>query len=315
MVTVFIDGQEGTTGLQLHERLAQRADLVVLPIDPALRKEQTVRQELLNRADIAFLCLPEVAAREAVTLVNNPQTCVIDASPAFRTASDWVYGLPELTPTQRQQIRASKQIAVPGCHATAFTLLVHPLVATGLMPPDYPVTCYSLTGYSGGGKRLIQSYEQAFDPKLQSPRPSALHLHHKHLPEMQLHTGLCFAPLFVPVVGNYYKGLTVTVFLTPRLLTRPCQPSDLYELYAAYYRHEPFIRVMPIGGEENLDRRGFDVQGCNDTNRTDLFIFGDAQQIALLARLDNLGKGSSGAAIQCMNIHLGLDEMTGLHLF
>lgn len=312
MVTVFVDGQEGTTGLQLHERLAQRADLVVLQIDPARRKERNARQELLNQADIAFLCLPEVAAREAVAFVNNPQTCVIDASPAFRTASDWVYGLPELKPTQRQRIRESKRIAVPGCHATAFTLLVHPLVANGIMAPDYPVTCYSLTGYSGGGKRLIQTYEQAFDPKLQSPRPSALHLQHKHLPEMQLHTGLRFAPIFVPVVGNYYKGLAVTVFLTPRLLTCPIRPGDLYELYAAYYLHEPFIRVTPIGVEENLDRRCFDVLGCNDTNRADLFVFGADQQMALTARLDNLGKGSAGAAMQCMNIHLGIDEMTGL---
>ena len=312
MVTVFIDGQEGTTGLQLHERLAERTDLVVLQIDPALRKERNARQELLNQADIVFLCLPEIAAREAITLVTNPHTCIIDASPAFRTASDWVYGLPELKPTQRQCIRESKRIAVPGCHATAFILLVHPLIASGLMPPDYPVTCYSLTGYSGGGKRLIQRYEHAFDPKLQSPRPSALHLQHKHLPEMQLQTDLRFAPIFVPVVGNYYKGLAVTVFLTPRLLTRPVTPTGVYERYATYYAGEPFVHIMPVGDDTNLDRRCFDVQACNDTNRTELFVFGDDQQITLMARLDNLGKGSSGAAMQCMNIHLGIDEMTGL---
>lgn len=312
MVTAFVDGQEGTTGLQLGERLAQRADIELLQIEPDLRKDRERRCELLNHADVAFLCLPDAAAREAVTCVTNAKTCVIDASPAFRTAPGWVYGLPELKPTQREQIRASKRIAVPGCHATAFNLLVHPLVAAGIMSPDYPVTCYSLTGYSGGGKRLIQHYENAFASKLQSPRPAALHLHHKHLPEMQLYAGLHFAPIFVPVVGNYYKGLAVTVFLTPRLLLRSMTPLNLYDLFAGYYAAEPFIRVMPVGDEANLDQRAFDVQGCNDTNRTDLFVFGDGDQMVLMARLDNLGKGSAGAAIQCMNIHLGLDEMSGL---
>lgn len=312
MVTVFIDGQEGTTGLQLGERLAQRCDIELLLIESELRKDRERRRELLNCADVAFLCLPDAAAREASALVTNSQTCVIDASPAFRTAPGWVYGLPELKPTQRDQIRASKRIAVPGCHATAFILLVHPLVAAGIMPPDYPVTCYSITGYSGGGKRLIQTYEQAFRAKLQSPRPAALHLQHKHLPEMQYYTGLHYAPTFVPVVGNYYKGLAVTVFLPLRLLSRSVTPTDLHDLFASYYANEPFIRVMPVGDENCLDQRCFDVQGCNDTNRSDLFVFGDDEQMIVMARLDNLGKGSAGAAIQCMNIRLGLDEASGL---
>lgn len=312
MVAVFVDGQAGTTGLQLMDRLAQRNDIELLQLEPAQRKEREVRQALLNQADVAFLCLPDAAAQEAVALITNPRTCVIDASPAFRTAPGWIYGLPEHNSTQRTQIRASKRIAVPGCHATAFTLLVHPLVASGVMPPDYPVTCYSITGYSGGGKRLIQTYEEDFSPNRQSPRPAALHLQHKHLPEMQRYSGLHFAPTFVPVVGNYYKGLAVTVFLTPRLLNRSITPLELHDLFAGYYANEPFIRVMPVGDEHNLDNRCFDVQGCNDTNRTDLFIFGEGDQMVLMARLDNLGKGSSGAAIQCMNIHLGLDETSGL---
>lgn len=259
MAKVFIDGQEGTTGLHLGERLAQRRDIELLTIELERRKDQERRCELLNAADVAFLCLPDAAVRETVPLVTNTQTCVIDASPAFCTAPGWVYGLPELKPTQRAQIRASKRIAVPGCHATAFNLLVHPLIASGITPPDYPVTCYAITGYSGGGKRLIQTYEQAFTPKLQSPRPSALHLQHKHLPEMQQYSGLHFAPTFVPVVGNYYKGLAVTVFLTPRLLTRPVSPTDLHALFADYYAHEPFICVLPVGDEGNLDNRCFDV--------------------------------------------------------
>jgi N-acetyl-gamma-glutamyl-phosphate reductase len=312
MFRVFVDGQEGTTGLQIFDFLSRREDIELLPIASDRRKDPSARQDLLNRADVAFLCLPDTVARESAALVVNPSTCVIDASTAFRTDPGWVYGLPELAPEQRQWLRDSKRISVPGCHATAFVLLVYPLVRQGIMPPDYPVTCYSLTGYSGGGKKLIAVYEGERNPRLDSPRPYALQLTHKHVPEMRVRAGLARAPIFTPVVGNFYKGLAVTLFLHPDRLARPLTPDALHGLLSAYYAQEPFIRVRPLNEESNLDGGYFDVQGCNDTNRVDIFVFGNDERVVLVARIDNLGKGASGAAVQCMNIHLGLDETTGL---
>lgn len=309
---VFVDGQEGTTGLQIFDYLSRRNDIELLHIPPDRRKDPDVRRDFLNRADVTFLCLPDAAARESAALVTNPNTCVIDASTAFRTNPDWVYGLPELEPEQRQRLKAGKRISVPGCHATAFVLLIRPLINHGIMPPDYPVTCHSITGYSGGGKKLIGIYEGEENPKLHSPRPYALQLNHKHLPEMQVRSGLAHAPIFTPVVSNFYKGLAVTVFLHPDRLAKRATPGALYDLFSAYYAAEPFIRVMPVDDESNLDAGYLDVQGCNDTNRVDLFIFGHTEKVVLIARLDNLGKGASGAAVQCMNIHLGIDETTGL---
>ena len=312
MVRVFVDGQEGTTGLQIFDYLSRRDDIELLHVPSDRRKDLEARREFLNRADVSFLCLPDAAARESAVLVSNPSTCVIDASTAFRTDSDWVYGLPELEPGQRQRLRAGKQISVPGCHATAFVLLIHPLVKHGIMPPDYPVACYSITGYSGGGKKLIAIYEGEQNPKLYSPRPYALQLTHKHLPEMRVRSGLAHAPIFTPIVSNFYKGLALTVFLHPDRLAQRVAPGAIYELLSAYYAAETFIRVMPVDEESNLDGGYFDVQGCNDTNRVDIFIFGHNEQVVLVARLDNLGKGASGAAVQCMNIHLGINETTGL---
>jgi N-acetyl-gamma-glutamyl-phosphate reductase len=312
MFKVFVDGQEGTTGLQIFDYLSRRDDIELLRIPSDRRKDLEARRDFLNRADVAFLCLPDAAARESAVLVTNPSTCVIDASTAFRTHPDWVYGLPELEPEQRQRLKAGKRISVPGCHATAFVLLIHPMIRYGVMPPDYPVTSYSITGYSGGGKKLIAIYEGEQNPKLHSPRPYALQLTHKHLPEMRVRSGLAHAPIFTPVVSNFYKGLAVTVFLHPDHLAQRMAPGAIYDLLTEYYSGEPFIRVMPVDKESNLDAGYFDVQGCNDTNRVDIFIFGNTEQVVLVARLDNLGKGASGAAVQCMNIHLGIDETTGL---
>ncbi len=309
---VFIDGQEGTTGLKIVERLMQRRDIELLRIDEDKRKDKTARAALINASDITFLCLPDVAARESVALVENPNTCVIDASTAFRTDPNWVYGLPELNPAQRERIRQTRRIAVPGCHASAFVLSVRPLVALDIVPPEYPISCYSITGYSGGGKPMIAAYEAGQDYKLASPRHYTLGLEHKHLPEMKAHTGLASAPIFTPVVANFYQGLAVTTYFHPQHFTLRLGPKELHAALADYYEGEPFIRVAPFGAEENLEQGFFDIQGCNGTNRVDLFVFGNAERIVTIARLDNLGKGASGAAIQCMNLQMGALEMEGL---
>jgi N-acetyl-gamma-glutamyl-phosphate reductase len=318
---VFVDGQEGTTGLRIHEYLAQRGDIEVLRIDPERRKEVAERTRMLNAADVAFLCLPDAASREAAALVSNPNTCLIDASTAHRTAPGWAFGLPELAPGQRTAIRASKRIANPGCHASAFILLMRPLVDTGLVPATAPLTATSITGYSGGGKSMIRDYEAALAPgdlssaadaPFAAPRPYALTLAHKHLPEMKTHTGLASAPVFMPIVGPFYKGLTVSVPLHLSQLGGAVNAADLHGALVERYAGERFIRVMPLRDEATLAGGFFDVQGCNDTNRVDLFVFASDTQVLLMARLDNLGKGASGAAVQAMNVHLDIDEGLGL---
>ena len=310
--TVFVDGQEGTTGLRIHEYLASRSDLAVLSIAPERRKDPAERARLLNAADVAFLCLPDAAAREAAAMVTNPRTCLIDASTAHRTHADWVFGLPELAAGQRQRIRASKRIANPGCHASAFILLLRPLVDAGLVPATLPVSATSITGYSGGGKKMIEQYQTSSEQSLTSPRPYGLSLSHKHVPEMMAHTGLSATPLFMPIVSNFYKGLAVTVPLHRSQLPAGASAEALHAAYAQRYEGERFIRVMPLRDPATLEGGFFDVQGCNDTNRVDIFVFGSEIQVLLMARLDNLGKGASGAAVQAMNVHLGLDEGLGL---
>ena len=309
--TVFVDGQEGTTGLRINEYLAARRDVEVLHIAPERRKDAAERARLLNAADVAFLCLPDVAAREAAALVTNPRTCLIDASTAHRTVPGWVFGLPELAPGQRDAIRASKRIANPGCHASAFILLLRPLVDAGLVPADAAVSATSISGYSGGGKKMIEQYQAVGEkPALTSPRPYALTLTHKHLPEMMAHTGLRTAPIFMPVVGNYYKGLAVTVPL--HLQALGTTPEAVHAALTARYAGERFIRVMPLRDPDTLEGGFFDVQANNDSNRVDIFVFANERQAILVARLDNLGKGASGAAVQAMNVHLGVDEGLGL---
>ena len=309
---VFVDGQEGTTGLRIHEYLAQRADIEVLRIDPERRKDAAERARLLNAADVAFLCLPDAAAKEAVSLVTNPHTCLIDASTAHRTLPGWAFGLPELAADQRDRIRASKRIANPGCHASAFILLLRPLVDAGLVPAALPTAATSITGYSGGGKKMIEQYEAGGDARLNSPRPYALTLAHKHIPEMMAHTGLTVQPLFQPIVGNFYKGLSVSVPLHLAQLKAGATARDIQAAMERHYAGEPFVRVMPLCDPATLEEGFFDVQGCNDTNRVDLFVFANDSQVMLMARLDNLGKGASGAAVQAMNVHLGLAEGLGL---
>jgi len=309
---VFVDGQEGTTGLRIHEYLAQRDDVEVLRIDPERRKDASERARLLNDADVAFLCLPDGPAREAAALVTNPRTCLIDASTAHRTDPGWAFGMPEVAPEQRRRIRESKRIANPGCHATGFILLLRPLVDAGIVPRGLPLSATSLTGYSGGGKKMIEEYRAGGDPKLTSPRPYALTLSHKHLPEMTAHTGLEIAPIFQPIVGSFYKGLAVSVPLHLSQLARGASAERIHAALAERYEGERFVRVAPLQTAATLGEPFFDVQACNDTNRVDVFVFANETQVMLMARLDNLGKGASGAAVQAMNVHLGLDEATGL---
>jgi N-acetyl-gamma-glutamyl-phosphate reductase len=310
--TVFVDGQEGTTGLRIHEYLAARRDVEVLRIDPDKRKDAAERARLLNAADVAFLCLPDAAAREAAALVTNPRTCLIDASTAHRTLPEWTFGLPELAPGQRERLRASKRIANPGCHASAFILLLRPLVDAGVVPAATSISATSITGYSGGGKKMIEQYQATpLEPALTSPRPYGLTLRHKHAPEMAAHTGLARAPIFMPAVSSFYKGLAVFVPLD--LTTLGASAETVQACYAARYAGERFVRTMPLHDPDTLESGFFDVQACNDTNRVDIFVFAnDNGQAIVAARLDNLGKGASGAAVQSMNVHLGAEEGLGL---
>jgi N-acetyl-gamma-glutamyl-phosphate reductase len=307
---VFVDGQEGTTGLQINEYLAKRSDVELLRIDAEKRKDIAERKRLINESDVTFLCLPDDAAKESVSLVDNPNTCIIDASTAHRVNPDWTFGLPELTRSQRARIRASKRIANPGCHASAFILALRPLIVAGLLPPATQVAANSITGYSGGGKKMIEEYESP--ARINAPRPYGLTLAHKHLPEMQAYTGLTVAPIFQPIVGPFYKGLAVTAFLHPQQFTRAVAPSDVQKIIADYYASEPFIRVLPVDLEATTAGGFYDVEANNDTNRVDIAVFGNVERMLVVARLDNLGKGASGAAVQAMNVHLGVEESLGL---
>ncbi|MDR3352532.1 MAG: N-acetyl-gamma-glutamyl-phosphate reductase [Zoogloeaceae bacterium] len=311
---VFIDGRHGTTGLKIDARLLARSDIELLDIPEEERKNPAVKAQIINSADVVFLCLPDAASREAAALLlpENRKTRLLDASTAHRTHPDWVYGLPELH-GQRERIRLTQKLAVPGCHASGFILLVQPLVAAGIVPPDYPVSACSVTGYSGGGKEMIASYETGADlpDAMRSPRFYALGLTHKHLPEMQVLSGLAAKPIFTPIVGNFAQGMVVSVPLFPKRLPGHPTPEALTAFYAEYYARSPFIQVMPVA---EAPENGFlSATACNGTNRAELFVFGHTDQILLVARFDNLGKGASGAAIQCMNIMLGLDETTGLN--
>ena len=306
---VYIDGQSGTTGLQIYDRIGQREDLELLRIPEELRHDPDERKKYLNSADIVFLCLPDEGAREAVSFIENPNVRVIDASTAHRTNPDWTYGYPELSKAQREAIRTSKRVANPGCHATGFISTTAPLVAMGVIPKDYPMSCYSLTGYSGGGKKMIAEYEaEGRSELLDAPGIYGLNLHHKHLPEMQTVTGLAYPPVFMPVVDDYYNGMATTIMLQNRLL--PGQPSaeEICAKLADYYRDEHFVSVVPFG-ENNSKLYANKLAG---TNRLEIVVCGHEEQTTVTALFDNLGKGASGAAVQNMNIMLGLPEEMGL---
>ena len=309
-----IDGSEGTTGLRIHERLDNRDDIELLTIAPELRKDPAERSRLINSSDITFLCLPDSAAREAVALVTNPNTRIIDASTAHRTEAGWAYGFPELSAKHREAIRTGKRIANPGCHASGFISLVYPLIAGGILPADYPVASFSLTGYSGGGKKMIAQYEASDrDAELDAPREYGLSQQHKHLKEMRLITGLSRAPLFTPIVSDYYSGMVVNVPLYTDLLNTTQTPESLQAFFADYYANEPFVKVMPLGAESEMSGflSGNHLSGYDGMQ---IYITGNENRIQLSSVFDNLGKGASGAAIQCFNIMTGCDETKGLNL-
>lgn len=309
MYKIFIDGREGTTGLEIEQRLQGRAELELLPIDPEKRKDPEARRAVMHEADLVFLCLPDAAAKEAVELADDPHTKIIDASTAHRTAEGWAYGFPELSPGHRKAIANARFVANPGCHASGFISSVYPLRMLGLLPADYPLTCYSLTGYSGGGKKLIAEYESPErDPRHASHRIYGLDLQHKHLPEMQKVCGLKYTPLFSPILGDFYRGMATTVMLQSRLLPRHSTAGEIREALADWYDGEAFVSVAPLGGEEPV----IYADTLAGTNRLQLIVCGGEEHITVTALFDNLGKGASGAAVQNMNIMLDLPETTGL---
>jgi N-acetyl-gamma-glutamyl-phosphate reductase len=311
---VFIDGEAGTTGLQIRERLVGRTDLQLISIDPDKRKDADARAEMLNSADAVILCLPDEAAKEAVSLVSNPSTVIIDASTAYRTAEGWAYGFPELDKDQRGKIAASKRISNPGCYPTGAIALTRPLVSAGILPPELPVSYNAVSGYSGGGKAMIAEFEDESAANYTKVpfRIYGLSQAHKHVPEMQKHGGLLTRPFFAPAVGRYMQGMLVEMPL--HFVTLHGTPS-LGAIHAAlsdHYAGERFVEVASLDEAKALTT--LDPEGLNGTNRLKLFVFGSdtSGQARLVALLDNLGKGASGAAVQNLNIALGLDEAAGL---
>lgn len=313
---IFIDGQSGTTGLKIRQRLENHPFLDWVQIPDALRKDKQAKKEYFNSVDLVVLCLPDEAARESAALVTDPDTIVVDASTAHRLDADWTYGLPELSPAQREVIRASKRISVPGCYPTGFILAVAPLVRAGVIPADYPITIQAVSGYSGGGSRLIDVYQKRASASGTENswafRPYALSLNHKHLPEMKRYAGLERKPVFVPGVAHIHQGMLVMVPLFSTLLAKAVTRRTIEDVWREAYQNEPFVQICDVEGEGILEDGFLSPATCNQSNRVDLMVFGHDEQILLVARLDNLGKGASGAAVQNINILLDIDEQTGL---
>ena len=313
MTKIFIDGKEGTTGLKIFERFKERSDLEILTIDEEKRKDINERKKMINASDFTFLCLPDAAAVEAVLLVENPDVRIIDASTAHRVDPEWAYGFPELSSEYRERIRNSKRVAVTGCYAAGFISLVYPLVTNDFIGADYPVTCYALSGYSGAGKKAIAVYEGKDKPyEYNSPRQYALSQQHKHLPEMQKVCGLAEKPVFIPVVCDYYSGMVVTVPFFPRLMKKRFTPNEAVAMLKKHYEGQPMIKVYDFMGEEVLTDGFLAANTLSGKNYLEIFVYGNEDRIVLSSRLDNLGKGASGAAVQCLNIMMGIDETTGL---
>lgn len=319
---VFIDGEAGTTGLQIYTRLSQRDDIELLSIEPDKRKDADARSHLINSADVAILCLPDAAAKEAVSFVSSSTVKILDASTAHRTADGWVYGFPELKPGQREAIASSQWVSNPGCYPTGFLACLHPLIATSCLPQTMPITINAVSGYSGGGKKLIEQYEAV---RGQQPSPTStqpygiygLQFSHKHVKEMHQHSGLAHPPLFVPSVGDFAQGMLVQIPLPLWTLDHPPTGEMIHGVLSNHYQNEPFVTVMPLNDTTALRNGAFlDSMNANGTNLVQVFVFAndDTQEALLVARLDNLGKGASGAAVQNLNIMLGCAENKGLTL-
>ena len=313
-VKIFIDGSEGTTGLRIHERFAEREDVELLPISSELRKDKEERKRLINSSDITFLCLPDAAAEESVSLVENDHVRIIDTSTAHRTMEGWAYGFPELSKEHREAIAAGNRIAVPGCYATGFISLVYPMVVEGLISADYPVSAFGISGYSGGGRKMIAAYEaEEREDALLAPREYALSQAHKHLKEMKKIPGLKREPLFSPIVADYYSGMVVSVPVYTELMNKGRTPQEVWKYLADFYADSRFVRVMPFGAEEaSANMLAGNAMSGRDSLR--IYVTGNEDRVLLSSQFDNLGKGASGAAIQCLNIALGCEESKGLHL-
>lgn len=311
---VFIDGSEGTTGLRINERFQNRDDIELLQISPEGRKDPAERKEMIHASDITFLCLPDEAARESAALASDEDVVLIDASTAHRTEEGWAYGFPELSDAHRTAIKVGKRIAVPGCYATGFISLVYPLIAGGILPKDYPVSSFAISGYSGAGKRTIAAYESEERPEeLSAGREYALTQQHKHLKEMKKITGLARTPLFSPIIDDYYSGMLVSVPLYADMLSKEASPEKLLAYYAQYYENERFIKVSAADDETVVS--GFLAgNGLSGWDGLKIYVTGNEERIVVSSQFDNLGKGASGAAIQCMNLILGCDEAKGLDL-
>lgn len=310
---IFIDGSEGTTGLRIFERFEGRDDIELLKIPSELRKDPDTIKKYINDSDITFLCLPDAAAMEAADMADE-RVVVIDTSTAHRTTEGWAYGFPELSAKHRDAIRNGKRIAVPGCYASGFIGAAYPLVKEGILPADYPVSVFAVSGYSGGGKKLIAAYEEeGRDPKFDSARMYAWGQSHKHLKEMKAITGLAAEPLFCPMTTNYHSGMIVQVPLFTDRLNKKMTPEELRDFFAEYYKGEKFIKVLPFGADVEAGGALFS-DACAGWDGMEILVTGNSDRIVVATRFDNLGKGASGAAIQCMNIVLGCDEAKGLNL-
>ena len=312
-VKIYIDGQEGTTGLKILERFEGRNDIELLRISEEKRKDAQERARLINMSDFTFLCLQDDAAREAVYFADNDHVRIIDASTAHRTAPGWAYGFPELSAEHREKIRTSNRVAVPGCYASGFNSIVYPLVKSGIIPADFPVFAYATSGYSGAGKKAIAVYEGEDKPfEFNSPRQYALSQQHKHLPEMQAVPGLKYKPMFNPMVCDYFSGMVVSVPVQTRMLPDKTSAEAVHEMFAEQYKVAKRVEVKPFMPIEEQKSFFLASNTLSGQNKMEIFVFGDDQQILLCSRLDNLGKGASGAAVQCLNIMMGIDETTGL---
>ncbi len=312
-VKVYIDGQEGTTGLKILERFEGRTDIEILKIDPDKRKDSEERKKLINASDYTILCLPDAASIEAVSFIENENTRIIDASTAHRTNPDWAYGFPELSAEHREKIKNSKRVAVPGCYASGFLSMTYPLIKNGILPVDYPVTVHAVSGYSGAGKKGIAQYEDENRTKeFDTPRQYALTQSHKHLPEMQVISGLKYKPMFNPYVCDYFAGMVVSLPLHTRLLEKNVTPADVRAMFDEHYKGSNFISVTELNGADVLANGFIGANELEGTNKMQIIVSGNDDQILVSSRLDNLGKGASGAAVQCLNIMMGVDETIGL---